>query len=368
MREALRYFEELSGRLVAGCRKAAQDGTTLYTPDGMGNYDALWTRDFAYMAEYAPQFIPDGDLRRAIDYLLAGQRGDGWIPDRVYADGKIEYAAGGFPTYAGLANLDNGAFLAILAGLYCDRLPEAEGRAAFAAWEAALDRGLAVLPRAQDGLIYNDPVEIHSPYGFTDIVGKSGELFMESLLYWRGCRVLATHSNSDTRARHYARRAQAVEAGLDKLWSEEQGGFLAATGDCRQLDVWGNAYAIYIDFPLGEKRERILEMLMNNADRYLYRGQVRHLFRGEYWQRLLLPEAGPAEQYQNGAYWATATGWVMWAIAQRNRPLAERIAAEVLADFQAHGAYECINEGYAKLDTYVVSATNVYGALQRLID
>ena len=58
----------------------------------------------------------------------------------------------------------------------------------------------------------------------------------------------------------------------------------------------------------------------------------------------------------------------MWAIAQRNRPLAERIAAEVLADFQAHGAYECINEGYAKLDTYVVSATNVYGALQRLID
>jgi hypothetical protein len=35
---AQRYLQQQSKRLLDGCRITAEDGTTLYTPDGEGNY------------------------------------------------------------------------------------------------------------------------------------------------------------------------------------------------------------------------------------------------------------------------------------------------------------------------------------------
>jgi len=76
--------------------------------------------------------------------------------------------------------------------------------------------------------------------------------------------------------------------------------FFVASQDCRQTDIWGNAYAIYIDFSLGDKKDRIVDWLVNNYDRYVWKGQVWHLLKGEYWGRLLTPVG--KERYQNGAY------------------------------------------------------------------
>jgi hypothetical protein len=70
--------------------------------------------------------------------------------------------------------------------------------------------------------------------------------------------------------------------------------------------------------------------------------------------------------YQNGAYWATPSGWLAWAVARRRPELAGRILADLLNDFQANGIFECVNDGYAKLDTYVASITNPLGAARRL--
>ena len=52
MSEELKQLTELSRELLEGCKKTASDGTVLFTPDGVGNYDALWVRDLGYMAEY----------------------------------------------------------------------------------------------------------------------------------------------------------------------------------------------------------------------------------------------------------------------------------------------------------------------------
>ena len=59
-RKAYETLTKLSAELLRGCEKTAPDGTVLFTPDGVGNYDALWVRDFAYMTEYV------GDL---MDYI-----------------------------------------------------------------------------------------------------------------------------------------------------------------------------------------------------------------------------------------------------------------------------------------------------------
>jgi dienelactone hydrolase len=278
------YLQAVTRELLIGSQVTADDGTVLYTPDGKGNYRALWTRDFAYMVENAGDLVP-----------------------------------------------------------------------------------LEHIPRHASGLVWNDPADPHSPYGFTDTVGKTGELFFESLLYWTACRRMhAWHQRhgQPERALELERRAQRIVEALPRLWDDSPGAFLAASQDCRQLDIWGNAYAVYLDFPLGDRRRRILDFLTSHHDRFTWRGQIRHLLDDEYWQRLLIPIE--PDRYQNGAYWATASGWMIYALAQTEPTLARRLWHELLADFQTRGVCECIHGEYRQLPSYVASATNPLAAARRL--
>jgi hypothetical protein len=72
------------------------------------------------------------------------------------------------------------------------------------------------------------------------------------------------------------------------------------------------------------------------------------------------------ERYQNGAYWATASGWVMGALNERHPELARRMFRDLMEDFKAGGICECVNAGYRQLPSYVNSATNPLGAARRI--
>jgi hypothetical protein len=351
--EAETFLTYQSRKLLLGCQLAAHDGTRLYTPDGEGHYHALWTRDFAYMAEYAGDLIPPGDLVAGFEYLLRGVREDGAAPDRVKVDGTPLYVAGPEDHPLGQENLDNPMFLVLLADQCRKRAPDL---AKWDGWKPKLRRTLDWVPRSASGLVWNDPKRPHSPYGFTDTIAKTGELCMESLLYWRACRAMNEEPFLD--------RAKQIETSLPRLFDEKTHAFFAATIDCRQIDIWANAYALSIEFPFGSKKDAILTFLYEEVDHYIWHGQVRHLLKGEYWQRYLYEF--PREKYQNGAYWATASGWVIEAIAQKDRDRAVKLVSELIADFKTNGICECVNEGYNQLPHYVVSATNPLAAVRRL--
>jgi hypothetical protein len=361
--DSLSYLRETTQALLAGCRVRADDGTMLYTPDGRGNYRAIWTRDFTYMVQSAGNLIPPEDIEAAIRFLIKGQRADGWVPDRVRPDGLPVYVAGPEDQPLGLENLDNNPFLVILVDEYLKMAPPARRAGLLAEWQPAINRALRALPLGASGLVFNDPAKPHSPYGFTDNVCKTGELFMESLLYWDALkRTDRLRVFADTA--ELQRRISRIEAAMDIFWDPGQGAFLAATKDCRQVDIWGSLYALYAGFPLGEKRPALLDFIVQRLGDFCLHGQVRHLLAGEHWHRLLVNvEPGT---YQNGAYWATASGWLIWSLAQVRPNLAEQVLADLVQNFQVHGIFECINQGYQKLDTYVVSAANPYGALHRL--
>jgi hypothetical protein len=320
------------------------------------------------MAEYASSLLPSSHVEGIIRFLLAGAREDGWIPDRVGSDKTPVYAAGAREHPVGLANLDTGPYLVLAADELLKRTDVPRAAALFAEWEPALKRSLDVIPYKPSALVYNDPLNPHSPYGFTDCMAKTGELFMESLLCWNAFRGMERMSErfegADTA--NYAGRARGIEGSIGRLYDEKSDMFFAATGDCRQIDIWGNAYMLYSGFPCGkEKAERVLTWLTENFESYLYEGQVRHLPKGQYWDRLLIEV--PLETYQNGAYWATASSWVIWSIAQKKPALAAELFAQGLRYCLKNGFYECVNVDYQKQNYFVASGTNLLGAATRLL-
>jgi hypothetical protein len=361
------YLQRATKKLLDGCIIKASDGTPLYTPDGKAHYAALWTRDFAYMVENAGYLMSITNIERCIDYLVKGIRADGAVPDRVQVDGRPVYAAGAPESPLGEPNIDNAQFLVFAVNAYLGMVPADRRAALYAKWSPQLLKGMDYIPRAASGLVWNDPTKPHSPYGFTDTVGKTGELFMESLLYWRAAKMLARLESaygSGKASDELIARAAVIERNIGSLWDEKTGMFFAASKDCRQTDIWGNSFAVYSDFPLAEKRGRIVNWIASNYDRYIWHGQVRHLPKGEYWERQLMPVE--KERYQNGAYWATGAGWVMWALNERNPVLAKRMFREIIEDFRTGGICECVNAGYRQLESYVDSATNPLAAARKI--
>ncbi len=344
---------------LKGCRVRGYDGTMLHTPDGVGNYKALWTRDTYYMVEYAGDLLDPQEMKASIQYLLRGQREDGCMPDRVNAAGEAIYSPGAPGRPLADHALDNGPFMAMLV---CAYVNQNEDQTLFRELEPKLRRGLDHTSVRESGLVYNNPEDPQCVYGFTDIVKKTGNLLFSSLLYYKAnldmhqlCRKYQC-GNVDV----YQRRFEYVRQSIDKLWCEEAGMYWAADKDCKQLDIWGSAYAAYVGITNEEKADKISHYLVDHYDEIMRKGQLRHLAgREEGWDQLFIEcKEG---QYQNGAYWATPLAWVIPVLARNSKDLARKTLETVISDFKENGINECINEGYVKVPNYVVSATNVYG-------
>lgn len=362
--DQLTWLQNEAKRQLTGCQITAHDGTILYTPDGEGNYAALWTRDFGYMVENAIQLLPAENVKAAIQYLLNGQRQDGCIPDRVQADGLAVYSAGPVGNPLGDPPSDNTQFMVKLVADYVEHTNDYEF---FAQNSSNLLNAMAYTPRSENGLVYIDPNNPHSPYGFTDTIQKTGELLFSSLLYWEACKRLnklfkKVH-DQDT-AQFFRDRATEIEKNINILWDEKNGMFYAATHDCKQIDIWGNVYAIYINFPLKDKKARIIDYLAGHFTEYVYKGQIRHITEPDAWNKTLVP-IKPG-RYQNGAYWGTASGWVAKAFAESHPDFCEKILTDLVSDYQERGPHECINSDYQQLNNYVASVVNPLGALKKL--
>ncbi len=355
----VQWMREATIQQLNGCRVESTNGIWLHTPDGIGNYKALWTRDFYYMVEYAADLMDPEEIKASIHYLLNGQREDGCIPDRVNIDGTPIYSPGSDNNPMADHALDNGPFMTLLVCWYVKQFKD---EMLFRALEGKLLRGLDFISLAENGLVYNDPKNPQCVYGFTDTVKKTGNLLFSSLIYYKACKEMEAlcrkynYGNPDI----YKVRSENIQKNINKLMDEKSGMFWAADKDCKQIDIWGSAYAVYVGITSEEQSKRISEYLIRNADQIVMKGQIRHLPGSDAsWNNLFQPIT--AGTYQNGAYWATPLAWVVPVIAQQNLPLAQKILKDVIKDFQENGINECINTDYLNVPNYVASATNVYG-------
>ncbi len=357
--EKVQWLKEATLKQLEGCRVKGAGGTWIHTPDGVGNYKALWTRDFYYMVEYAGDLMDPNEIKASIYYLLNGQREDGCIPDRVNVAGQPVYSPGAPGKPMADNALDNGPFMAMLVCSYINQYQDDE---LFEEVELKLRRGLDHTTVKEHGLVYNNPKNPQCVYGFTDIVKKTGNLLFSSLLYYKAnlemyqlCKKYDCGNPGI-----YKRRYEYIRQSINKLWDEENGMFWAADIDCKQVDIWGSAYAVEVGITNDEQTRRIALYLVEHYDETVLNGQIRHLTLSEgSWNNLFKPcEEGT---YQNGAYWATPLAWMIPVYARFKPNLAKAMMEKVITDFQENGINECINDGYVKVPNFVVSATNVYG-------
>ena len=341
-----------------GSKIRSSSGLWLYTPDGIGNYKALWTRDFYYMVEYAGDLMNPEEIKLCIKYLINGQRKDGCMPDRVNSDGQPIYSPGGDLSPLADHALDNGPFTALLLCSYTNRFEDDEF---FTKIQTVIKDGLRFVNRDKDGLVFNDPLNPQCNYGFTDIVKKTGNLLFSSLLFFQSSmemEKLCIKYSIDS-GECYRIWRENIKKNISKLYDSESGMFLASTVDCRQIDIWGSAFAISVGVTTPEQTNRIIQYLIDNKEKLFFKGQLKHLSpKDKSWDKTFIScETGT---YQNGAFWATPLAWVIPVIARKSLRVAKEILNEVIQDFRRNGINECVNKDYFKVPNYVASATNVY--------
>jgi hypothetical protein len=358
--DSMTWLRGETKRQLEGSRVKSSSGIWLQTPDGVGHYKALWVRDFYYQYRYAGEFLDSKEIKAAMEFLLDGQRADGCIPDRVRADGTVVHSPGGLGNPMADHAVDNGPFMAMLVCEYVRRTGDLEF---FKSVEEKLRKGMDFIKRSETGLVYNSPDMPQCVYGFTDIVTKTGNLLFTSLLYHKACEDMAEWCGKSQAgdANEYRKRAALIRKNLGRLWNEEEGMFWAADKDCKQVDIWGSAYAVDVGLATEKQRDRIVDYFLKHEGEIVQRGQIRHLPGKSVWQRLFR-DSYPPGTYQNGAYWATPLAWIIPVVGRREPETAWKWVRDAIEDSRKNGMAECINGETRKVPNFVVSATNLYYA------
>ena len=184
-------------------------------------------------------------------------------------------------------------------------------------------------------------------WGFCDSIRKSGLCLMPSLLRFQAAQrlqKLALQAHDTILANHYQSTVKEIKGGiaglLIQLAPNGEAFLISANELGRKEDVWGEALAVCLH-ALSPASERLVAThLLNqyNAGEITQEGQVRHLPKsgiyGGHWEQAL----SAPETYQNGGYWATATGWLIAAISTVDRKAADRLFTEYIESLHRRSA------------------------------
>lgn len=394
------------GQIPGGAKNTT--GHKLRVPGGTLNYyPAFWIRDAAMML--GGEFVPADEIEGWVRVTAATQPGAGGlsfgrlrippysIPDHITLGGEAcwfpgAYTEQGVGTYGFLPPADD-AFCFIQMVHEHWRLTR---RTAFfnstmkTGWgeqrltDVCVKAFHSVAVEEKSGLVVCDSAEGRTrvDWGFCDAIRKSGLCLMPSLLRWRAAQELAALLNANgqsaeaKRLRTEARKIQsaivpAFFRELPKSDGHKTGCLLSATELGRKDDIWASAFAVWLRVLPREAAQSVAHHLRSlyEAGGTVAEGQVRHLpptgELGGHWEKPLCA----ADEYQNGGYWASPTGWLITALRRVKPAAGDRLLAEYVAHLRANqdqGApWEWINPILKKRANplYGSSAGLVYVAL-----
>lgn len=363
---ALEWFKEMSPHMLRVCRREMLDGRGAYPPQIGSGYEAFWLRDYAYILEGAAKEIPRRDLLDAVNIFLDAQREDGACVDCVKFDGTPIYMPG-YGTMGENPVADGSQFM--VAVVFLTWQATADHSLLDEKILAALTKAMDAVPRSENGLVFIDPDTEwdRCPYGFTDSVRKQGNVLFSSLLYFEASLRMAKLTDAAGKrdqSVHFTRKANEIKESINRVfWDENTGLYMAATKKCHQPDIWGSAFAVYLNVCDSTKRLKIANYFAENYESLVQSGQVRHLPKDVFWEDATSGQGS----YQNGAYWGTPTGWFVYTLAQVDEKLADQTIIDLVHFYQKHGAPEWIQRDRIALTGYMSSVTLPIPAIERML-
>ena len=417
--EDMSFLAGIAAAVVEESRVRAQEkvgefgpntsGYTLIRPGGRDCYPAFWIRDFAMSLE--SELITAEEQKHALLLTASKQQeGDmtlrsgslvphGAIADHISFDGLPIFFPGTLDDYEGQGGqwgkqppYDDHYYFVHMAANYVRTTDDIGILEREVAGRRLIDRlGLAVMvppARADSHLVYCDEGNRGVTFGFVDVIVHTGELFFCSVLKYWVCRQLSEvyqRLGDAPNAGKYDEIAVLVKKNIAITFGDAGGLFRASTGKSAQRDVWGSAFAVYVGALEEQAAKRVGEVLAEAYSKgtLAFRGNIRHVLTSDdfsedtAWEVTVSPNGAVKNRYQNGAYWNTPTGWVVYAIAQVDEGLARQLASEYIAelgegDFRKGPEYgspwECMHPAgdYRQNPVYMTSVTGTLAAFRRL--
>jgi len=355
-KDSVIWLEKEANRIIRKSIRTMNDGTSAFPPQVGIGYEAFWLRDYAYTLEGSINSYSDKELIEACRLFIRGIRADGASVDCIKFDGIPIYKPG-FGSMGKNPVADGSQFTVNIAWQTYQRTKDSKFLKTII---NALVNTMNAIPRNPNThLVHIIPgkEQERCPYGFTDTINKQGDVLFCSLLYVQSSRRLSELLNAVDRAddaKYWKNESELVAKSIRKtFWDSKKGLFRAATVQCREHDIWGSAFAVYLEVAEKEQQISIATYFQKNYKQIVQNGQIRHLPGGVYWEKASCKK----DTYQNGAYWATPTGWFVYTLDLVDTELANQTVIDMVNDFKMNGANEWIFKTKYRLPNYLASAS-----------
>lgn len=365
--DAVSWLESEAHRIIRASKRTMEDGTAAFPPQvGLG-YEAFWLRDYAYTLEGAVDSYSVAELVDACNLFIRGINEEGAGVDCIKFDGTPIYKPG-FGTMGKNPVADGSQFTVAVAW---HTYQKTKDKKLLNSMVDALIKTMNAVPRnPKSHLVHIIPgrEQERCPYGFTDTIGKQGDLLFSSLLYVQAGRRLSgllKELGRSSEAEDWEDESKLVAEQIRQVfWDEHVGLFRAATVQCREHDIWGSAFAVFLGIADEKQASSIAAYFQQNYNQIVQNGQIRHLPGGVYWEKALCKP----DTYQNGAFWATPTGWFVYTLDMVDPVLADQTVVDLVDDFRRNGASEWISGTTYRLPNYLASAALPLGGIGAMVE
>ncbi len=314
-------------------------GLRVHSPCISATYRGIWPDDFLWPLLVEESLADTATLGQALHFITGSVVDLPRVPDRIEADGMPVMQPGALGTpHAEHMPLHLPAAWVRLLDVFQARGVTIPRKAE---WADVIARSFDEVPFSC-GLAYVDPQRPGAGFGFHDPCAITGFELMSSLVLYRGLQRAAALFPDVTRperTRKWISLAEGIRANLFRLWSEEEGAYLAGSKDCREVNVWANGLAYWLSDPA--KQERIVAWYKRHRSRIFLAGCTRQVAEEGGWQRPLV--AVPLGTYTNGGFWSTGTGFVLPAIADRDAGFAAQLVGDLVAGMEKTGFAEWVS-------------------------
>ena len=295
-----------------------------------GLYDYSFAADTAITMLNYPGYFSAAQILNIAEKFIAAKNTAGEFPICLKKTGAAEVYYSAWDLLHHHATGDGAFYVPQMEFLYYKKTLSTS---AFSKDATAMKTALLTVPvNHENGLVQVLAGDQWVPWGFQDMVRKTGDDLMGSVLYYQAATdmlLLYKAVGDGPDASLFAAQAGRIRANLSELWDPAIGMFYAATGQNKQIDIEGSAYAVYVGAASASEATAVSTYLVNNYDQLTMKGYMRESAKD--WAQCYYIHGGACSfgpgQYDNGA-WSVANGWIGYALAKTNPSLAVKFITD----------------------------------------